>query len=486
MTEHRTARTPVPAFAGPHPGSFNRRAMLIASASALGAPALAASGSMATSGPTNGGTATSTILFFLCGGASHIDMWDLKPDAPLEYRGPFRPITTTAPEIRLGEHLPLLAQQAHHLALIRSVGASVNTNDHHAGYYYNLTGHVPDRTFKTQGNDRRPYPEDWPFMGSVVAAKVSQQGALPNAITLPHSPSRKPYTRPGQFAARLGLQYDPLYLQATREAPTSFGAPALTLQAGNDAGRLSSRSELLRALDSARRDFDVARETDRFTRQQERAFDLLASTATTTAFDVESEPASVRRRYGETVNGMSLLMARRLVQAKVPFITVFWLGHGINSALAKKCRSAGSWDTHGNNFGCLKDSLLPEFDRCFSALIEDLAGEGLLNSTTLLVSSEMGRKPKIGDPRSGGQSGGGRDHWTHLQTNVMAGGGIQGGQVYGSSDPLGEFPAEKPVTPAHVLHTVYHSMGIQDLQARDAQGRPYQLLDSGSAITELF
>lgn len=465
--------------------AFNRRTMLVASAA--GAARLSG-GRKAAADVTSagGGKSKSTILFFLCGGASHIDMWDMKPKAPLEYRGPFKPIATSAPDIQISEHLPLIAQQAHHLALVRSVGASVNTNDHHAGYYHNLTGHEPDPTFLSQGNDRRPYPDDWPYIGSVVAAKRPKHATLPNAISLPHSPSRKPYTRPGQFAARLGLQFDPLYLQGSRKNPLKFAAPALELQAGTDARRLSSRSELLSAIDAARRQLDSDPNTNTFTQQQERAFSLLSSASTTTAFDLTSEPVALQERYGQTVNGMSLLLARRLVEAEVPFITVFWLGHGINTPLAKKCKSAGSWDTHGNNFGCLKEDLLPEFDQCFSALVEDLAQRNLLDQTTLMITSEMGRMPKIGDPRSGGVNGGGRDHWTHLQTDVLAGGGIRGGQVYGASDRLGEYPADKPVNPAHVAHTVYHSMGITDLQAKDSQGRPYQLLDRGEPLYELF
>jgi uncharacterized protein (DUF1501 family) len=180
---------------------------------------------------------------------------------------------------------------------------------------------------------------------------------------------------------------------------------------------------------------------------------------------------------------MSLLLARRLVEAGVPFITVFWKG---DPKLAKKCKSAGSWDTHGNNFNCLKEDLLPEFDRGFSALIEDLNNRGLLDEPLLLVSSEMGRKPKIGDPRSGGQSGAGRDHWTHCLTNVFAGGGIRGGQTFGASDTLGEYPAERPVTPADITKTVYHAMGVHNLEAMDIEGRPYNLLTEGNALTELF
>jgi hypothetical protein len=466
----------------------SRRTMLLASAFGLaGMPGttrrLGASEQPAVS---HGGQARSTILFFLCGGASQIDTWDMKPHAPAEYRGPFEPIATSAPGVTLCEHLPLLARQAHHLAVVNSISGRVDTNDHHAGYYYNLTGHAPDPTFKILGNDRTPYPDDWPYMGTVVAAKRERHPLLPNAITLPHMPSRKPYTRPGQFAARLGIEHDPLYLTGQHDQPLTFTAPALELQAGLDPGRIARRRDLLDAVDEARRHLDQASDVSIWTRQQQRAFSLLTSSATTSAFDVAGESEAVRQRYGETVNGMSLLLARRLVEAGVPFITVFWLGHGVGSPLAKKCKSAGSWDTHGSNFACLADDLLPEFDRCYSALIEDLHQRGLLDSTLLLLTSEMGRQPRIGDPRSGGASGAGRDHWTHCLTDLLAGGGIAGGQVYGSSDRLGEYPADRPVTPADITKTVYAAMGVNDLEAVDAEGRPYNLLPEGQPLTELF
>jgi hypothetical protein len=466
----------------------NRRTMLVASATGLAGLPLSSNSVVAedAGSTTFGGKAKSTILFFLCGGASHIDTWDMKPGAPAEYRGPFTPIATSAPGVTLCEHLPLLARQAHRLTVVNSINGRVNTNDHHAGYYYNLTGHEPDSSFSTLGNDRTPYPDDWPYMGSVAAAKRPRHPTLPNAITLPHMPSRKPYTRPGQFAARLGVEYDPLYLEGRRETPLSFTAPSLQLQAGLDAARLKRRRELLDAVDDARRAFDRAAQVGIWTRQQQRAFSLLTSGSTSAAFDVTAEPESVRQRYGETVNGMSLLLARRLVESGVPFVTVFWLGDGVDSPLAKKCKSAGSWDTHGSNFECLSDHLLPEFDRCFSALVEDLFERGLLDETLLLVTSEMGRTPRIGDPRSGGVSGAGRDHWTHCLTDLLAGGGIRGGQTWGSSDRLGEYPADRPVTPADIARTVYHAMGIHDLEARDRQNRPYNLLAEGRAIVELF
>jgi len=233
-----------------------------------------------------------------------------------------------------------------------------------------------------------------------------------------------------------------------------------------------------------RRSFDQFAASKTWNAQQDRALSLLLNSVTTDAFDVSREPESIRQRYGETVNGMSLLAARRLVEAEVPFITVFWRGDP--DRLNKKCASGGGWDTHGNNFKCLQEDLLPEFDKAFSALIEDLANRGILDSTLVKVTSQIGRKPKIGDPRSGGVNGAGRDHWTHCLTDVLAGGGIRGGQTYGSSDRFAEYPANKPLTPADVTKTAYHAMGINDLEAIDPQGRPYNLLAEGKPLVELF
>ena len=233
------------------------------------------------------------------------------------------------------------------------------------------------------------------------------------------------------------------------------------------------------------RGLEQHRETRIWQRHQDRAFSLLSSAATTSAFDLTREPEELRERYGQTINGMGLLLARRLVEAKVPFVTLYWMP---DRARAKrlKCASAGGWDTHGNNFQCLREMLLPEFDRCFSALLEDLVDRGLLDSTLVLVTSEMGRKPKIGDPRSGGVSGAGRDHWTYCLTDLLAGGGIQGGQTYGASDKHGGSPADRRVTPSDIARTVYHTMGIHDLSATDSQDRPYNLQEDGRPLLELL
>ena len=469
-----------------HP-PMNRRAFLVASTaglaglrfmpSALGASPVAETAALRR-------PAKSTVLFFLCGGASHIDMWDMKPEAPAEYRGEFQPIRTTSPEIHLCEHLPLLARQAHRFALVHGVtDGGQATGDHHAGYYYNLTGHAPDLTFKQQGNDRRPYPDDWPFMGSVVGARRPLHPSLPQVITLPHKPSKLPYTRPGQFAGRLGIDHDPFYLYGSFDEPLRFSAPTLTMEGGIGAGRMDARRELLRAFNDARRELDGEMQVQSYLRQQERAFSLLSSTGAEKAFDIASEPASLRERYGHTINGTSLLMARRLVEASVPFVTVFWKE---DESIANQSKSAGGWDTHADNFQCLKKYLLPKFDQAFSAFLEDLAQRGLLDETLVLVTSEMGRKPRVGDVRSGGTAGAGRDHWTACMSVLMAGGGIRGGQEVGATDARAEFPRDRRITPEDVVKTVYHAMGITNLEATDMLGRPYNLLEDGKPLLDLF
>jgi hypothetical protein len=428
--------------------------------------------------------ARSAIMIWLSGGASHIDTWDMKPNAVAEYRGPFRPMPTSAPGISLCEYLPHLARQAHHLAIVRSLGDhGRGTGDHHAGYYYNLTGHAPDRTFHQLLNARTPYPTDWPSMASVVAMKRPAHPFLPNAITLPHKEGAPEYTRPGQFAARLGIAYDPVFVEGTRERPLDFTVPALSLRGDVAPQQLLARRELLRTLDAARQLAEKELAIRDFNIHQRRAFTLLVSRQTQTAFDLHREPQAVRERYGPGINATSMLLARRLVEAGVPFVTVFWKGDRELDAL---CKSGGGWDTHGNNFNCLKDRLLPEFDRPFAALLDDLHQRGLLDQTLVIVSSEMGRKPRIGDPRSGGRGGAGRDHWTRCQSILLAGGGIRGGQIYGSSDRRAEFPHDNPVAPEHIAHTVFHSLGIADLHASDREGRPFHLMEDGRPLTELF
>jgi uncharacterized protein (DUF1501 family) len=428
--------------------------------------------------------AKSAIMIWLSGGASHIDTWDMKPDAPAEYRGPFRQVQTSAPGVHLCEHLPYLAKQAHHLAIVRSLGDfGRGTGDHHAGYYYNLTGHAPDQTFHRLLNARTPYASDWPSIASVVAYKRPPHGYLPSAITLPQKEGAPEYTRPGQFAARLGIEYDPVFVDGSRERPLDFQVPALTIEGDTTPGRLAARRALLGAIDEAQRLAEATGQIGDYRKHQHKAFSLLTSPRTKSAFDLKAEPESVRERYGPGINATSMLLARRLVEAGVPFVTVFWKG---DKELDSLCKSGGGWDTHGNNFNCLKDRLLPEFDRPFATLLDDLSQRGMLDETLVIVSSEMGRKPKIGDPRSGGVSGAGRDHWTRSMSILLAGGGIRGGQVYGSSDKVAEYPAENPVAAEDIAKTVYYSLGVDDLSATDREARPFNLMEEGRAIRELF
>jgi uncharacterized protein (DUF1501 family) len=427
--------------------------------------------------------AKSTLLLWLSGGASHIDTWDMKPDASVEYRGEFKPIPTSAPGIRFCEHLPLLAKQAHHLAVVNSLShQDRGTGDHHAGYYYNLTCREPDPTFRQLLNNRTPQATDWPFIGAVVASKRPAHPYLPPLITLPQKPGAPQFTRPGQFAAKLGAEYDPVYLLGNRERPTEFAAPVLSLEGDVSPERLADRRTLLQALDGAERAIDRAA-TATYSKQQDKAFSLLTASRTKGAFDLTREPVAVRERYGATVNGMSMLMARRLVEAGVPFVSVFWME---DPKLNELCKSGGGWDTHGNNFNCLKNHLLPEFDRAFSALLDDLHQRGLLGQTLVLVNSEMGRQPKVGDPRSNGTKGAGRDHWTHCMSALFAGGGVRGGQTYGASDKVAAFPADRLVTPEDVAHTVYQAMGVTDLEATDREGRRFHLMPDGAPIRGLF
>ena len=395
---------------------FSRRTFLVAGG--LGLVGARAAPGAASARPK----ATSTILIWLSGGASHIDTWDMKPEAPAEFRGEFKAVATSASGILLSEHLPRTAGQAHHLAIVRSLGhRGKGTGDHHAGYYYNLTGHEPDPTFPALLNDRKPYETDWPFIGSVVANQRPIRPDLPSLVTLPQKPGAPLYTRPGQFAARLGPEFDPVFVLGEHTNPAEFAAPALSLGGNLTAGRMADRRGLLAAIEAEARRVEGS-SAQLYTRQQQRAFSLLTSTRARDAFDFQQEPESIRSRYGKSINSNSFLMARRLVEAGVPFVSVFWKE---DPALDKLCKSGGGWDTHGNNFGCLRDRLLPEFDRAFAALLDDLHLRGMLESTLVVVNSEMGRKPRIGDVRSGGVGGAGRDHWTNCMSVLLAGGGIR-------------------------------------------------------------
>jgi hypothetical protein len=431
--------------------------------------------------------AKSTILIWLDGGASHIDTWDMKPAAPAQIRGEFPTIATSTSGITLCEHLPLLARQTQHLAIVQSATHALGNelqgpNNHASGYYHGLTAHPPDRSFFI-GEARRSQPDDDPFIGSVVAAKRRLHPSLPQLVMLPRK-FRVQDDTAGQYATVLGSDYDPMVVYGSRDQPPRFTVPTLELQAEVSPGRLIARRDLLDSLDRSHRKLDELAATNTFSKHQQRAFSLLYSPQTKSAFDIRREPVSTLRKYGAGVNAMSMLMARRLVEAGVPFVTVVWKKE--DPELHKKtfCNGTGSWDTHGKNFVCLKEILLPNFDRMFAALLDDLHERGLLDDTLVVVNSEMGRKPRIGDSRLGGESG--RDHWRQCMSVLLAGGGIRGGRLYGSSDRFAEYPRDKPVTPADLAKTIYYAMGIDNLDAVDRNGKPIRLLEEGRPIQELF
>jgi hypothetical protein len=437
--------------------------------------------------------AKSCIYIFLNGGASHIDMWDMKPDAPVEVRGEFKSISTSVPGIDFCEHLPLLAAQAHHLALVRSLEMPGVQNSHPWGYCYMLTGHPPDPS-RYQGEQLEPRPTDWPFLGSVASARLpARQGPaalhLPRAIQLPwiwDQMANQFYV--GGFAGRLGRTYDPFLVGFDKET-TSFASaselfqpqpspqwrwqsvaiPDLTLPGGMDPRRFDTRRELLSRVErfEASRDGADAAGYDRY---QDQAFSLLTSPEAKRALDLEQESPDVRDRYGPSINGQCALLCRRLVEAGVPFINFQWLAPR---------EYYYNWDTHQQNFRALAEYLLPPFDRAISTLLSDLDQRGLLAETLVVIGSDMGRNPRVGDALSPS----GRNHWNFCQTALLAGAGIRGAAVYGSSDKIAAYPKDNPVRPEHIAATVYDALGIYgDLWARDALGRPYHLLEEGHPL----
>ena len=422
--------------------------------------------------------ARACILVYLDGGMSHIDTLDMKPSAPAEYRGEFRPIATTLPGVPICEHLPRLGRILHHCALVRTMGQrgrGIIGDNHHTAAYYYLTGHVPDPSFGQRGLNRKPQGEDWPFLGSVVALKRGGRQALP-LVALPDRARSAEYIRAGQFAGMLGNAFEPFLVLGNPDRPSEFTVPNLSLPADVTLDRLDARRSLLRQLDGVTRSLEKGGQAH--DQHQQRAFRMLSDSVRGGAFDLGREPVRTRARYGDDVNGQSLLLARRLVESGVPFVSVQWQPRRNREELCS------GWDTHRNNFHCLRTYLLPYLDQAFSALIEDLAQRGLLDQTLVVLLSEMGRKTRIGDPRAGGENG--RDHWVHCQTVLLAGGGIKRGFVLGASDRTASYPVDRPTGPEDLAATIYHALGITDLSAQTREGRPVHLLEDGEPMRELF
>jgi hypothetical protein len=400
------------------------------------------------------------IQLFMWGGPSQHETFDLKPNAPDGVRGEFRPIAARVSGLRICEHLPRLAALADRYAVLRSV-THTGTN-HGTSAYHMLTG----RIHPSPGTLRHPTPDDHPSVGCAAARFGRQPRDLPAHVALPsvlHDGDGGEV--PGQGPGLLGQRCAPFLVNADPTRP-DFSLDTLTLPAEVDERRLGERVGLREALD--RRADQAGPLMDG---HYARAFDLLRSPAARRAFHLAAEPAKVRERYGNHHFGQSCLLARRLVEAGVPLVTVYWNAPHIDDPQ--------HWDTHKDSFNRLKNELLPHFDRGMTALLEDLGERGLLDETLVVWMGEFGRTPKL-------NKNAGRDHWGFCQSVLTAGGGVRGGQVYGSSDASAAYAAELPVSPDDLAATVFWRLGIPlDRELTDVTGRPIPLC-LGKPVTGLF
>jgi len=446
----------VPRFVGQH----SRRNLLAATVGACGLslPAFMhlRNSSAATTTPRR---AKSCIIVYCWGGMSHLETWDPKPDAPVEVRGEFSPIPTATPGIHIGEHLPLLAQQTERLAIIRSINH--DDSAHGRGMYWNLTGHRPPR----EGNIP-PLSSDWPSLPAMVSKLRSAPRGVPSAVRLPYPMVDNKTLQAGEYGGWLGVKYDPILMRPMHGEP--FGGVSQTLGSevfsldDIDLERVSSRTRLLGSLE---RPSSLPGDFESFDHFQTLARDILLGSAVKDAYNLDKEDPKVRQSYGNHLGGQSMLLARRLTEAGVSVVQVCCAAGDLNGG------AGDMWDTHSDNFNRLKNRLLPVFDRGVFALLQDLAARGTLDETLVAILTDFGRTPRI-------NGGAGRDHYPSVYSVVLAGGGIQGGQVYGSSDNNGAFPRTQPCGPADVHATIFHALGISPrAQIHDMLGRPFPVSD---------
>jgi hypothetical protein len=407
------------------------------------------------------------IFLHQFGGPSHIDTFDMKPNAPDSIRGEFAPIASSVPGQTVCEHLPRWAQTLDAWAQVRSVNHRMK--NHNSACYYSLTGHAPP----TDDIRLRDTQELFPAYGSVVSKFLGSSGdGVPAFVSYPHRLSDGSIT-PGQHASFLGKGHDPYFFQSD-PAEDDFSLPELQLPDSITLERLESRRQLLKMIDSQTDAVERMAEIRGMNQFQQQALSILSSPRLKNAFDLRQESDVLRDAYGRTTYGQSCLLARRLIEADVRFVTVYF-ARGIGG------KGSQGWDTHQENFKDLKERLLPITDQTVPTLITDLRDRGLLDETLVLWMGEFGRGPKIGD-----RDGKGRGHWPECYTVMMAGGGVHGGAVYGASDAQGAYPADNPVGPEDITATLYHALGLDpETEMLDAVGRPFPLT-SGRPIRELF
>ena len=403
--------------------------------------------------------ARACILLYLDGGPSHIDLWDMKPDAPEEIRGPFRPIASSVPGVRVCEHLPRTARQMHHLAQVRSVRHGETVHD--PAVYQMLTG----RKHVSSAGGLTVQPSDMPHMGTAFGRADRTPAVMPRVIELPETMKMEGRILPGQNAGILGAPFDPFRVEVTpagRVVPPDFRPHDDTPPT-----RLAARVALLRRVDGTRAPV-VSGGHAEFQRQ---ALALLARPQIRAAFALEREPAACRERYGLNRHGQSVLLARRLVEAGARFVTVYWGRELQDWADGRGPRYANNpWDTHRNHFPLLRDDLVPRADRALAALVEDLHQRGLLRETLVVWMGDFGRTPRI-DRRWAS-----RDHWPHANTVLFAGAGVPGGAVLGRTDRHAAHVTDQPCSPADLTATIFGKLGIDPrATVRDPQGRPFAL-----------
>lgn len=416
--------------------------------------------------------AKSVILFNLLGGPSHLDMFDMKPNAPAEIRGEFRPIATSLTGLRICEHLPNIARMMHKACLIRTISHAYNSHDP-----------LPIMTGFTGANPAlQAQPSDPPDIGAICQYLGMGPRDLPGAVCLPCFPgSGESYKRGGPYGGYLGSQYDPLFSLCNprfeREPRLNHYDPVMAIGEPYLPGldqlpdmtirRFDSRQALVQQVDRVFEETRRSPAMERLGRFQQRAFAMLTSSKTRDAFDLSQEPDRIRDRYGRNLYGSSLLIARRLVEAGVPFVSVHQeifrhYGH--------------AYDMHENNFHMLRDFNLPLLDQVYPALIEDLEARGLLDETLVIVMGEMGRTPRI-------NAKAGRDHWPQCGFSLLTGGGIRPGMVYGVTDPHAAYPVSHLVRPADLVATIYHLLGIDPhMTVNDRIGRPIPIAHGGEPV----
>jgi hypothetical protein len=384
----------------------------------------------------------SCILVWQSGGNPHTDTFDMKPDAPLEIRGEFKPIPTNVPGIQICEHLPFTALQADKYTILRSMKSK--ENNHERAINYLLTGYLPLPTL------------EFPSMGSVISKELGAKNGMPPYVAVPN-------TFPSYGAGFLGGAYNPFI--AGDANVSGYRVRDLALPADVDWSRVGNRKYLLNQMDAKFKAIEASPDFSAMDAFEQRAYDLLSSPVAKKAFDIHAEPEALRERYGRTPVGQGCLLARRLVESGVRFVTVAkgWL----------------NYDTHGDNFNTMQKVLLPEFDRAFAALLEDLDQRGMLDTTLVIANGEFGRTPKV-------NSDAGRDHHCKAWSVVFAGAGITGGRILGATDKTGTEVTDLPVEPEDLLYTIYSILGVDPTKEQHTSiGRPVKNANGGSMIKGL-